>query len=330
MSIVFWIILIIGCVIILGWIDYRNFIKNRKKAYEKFLIADTPYGKVEYLDMGPKDGPVILFANGGGSGIDGMLALDWITQKGYRIICVNRPGYYNLPVDAVDSIEGHAKIYHEVIKYLGISEVNVFGISMGGLSSLYYAQLYPANVKSMVLWSAVTGEYHPKQEALDTPLGRLVLGDKGKDLISWMLVRSAQIFPKTTVRIFLKAEADLSKNEIKQLAASIVKDKDEIERLVKFVKSLTPMSHIYEGMMDELEKSSLPRSFDWNKIDMPVLTVFSTIDKDVSYDHFERLKNNLVNGEFTLLKGCGHFVWWGPEGKKVIRETMEFLDKINK
>lgn len=327
MPIGLWIALIIVCIITIGWIDYRGFIKDRKKAYEKFLTIDTPYGKVEYLDLGSKDDPVILFSTGGGAGIDCVLALDWITQSGYRVISVNRPGYYNLPLDVVDSIESHAKIYHEVIKTLGISEVNVFGVSMGGLSSLYYAQSYP--VKSMVLWSAVTGEYHPNQEATNTPLGRLIMTDKGKNIISWMMLRSTQIFLKATVSSFLKAEADLSPSEIKQLADSIVKDKDAKENLVQFVKSLTPMSELFEGMMDEVKKSALPQSFNWNKINMPVFAAYSTIDKDVGDDHFERLKNNLVNGEFMSLKGAGHFVWWGPEGKAVIRKTIEFLDKTN-
>lgn len=327
MSIGLWITLVIVCIVTIGWIDYRGFIKDRKKAYEKFLTVDTPYGKVEYLDLGSKDGPVILFSTGGGAGIDCVFAVDWMTQKGYRIISVNRPGYYNLPVDVVDSIEGHAKIYHEVIKALGIKEVNVFGISMGGLSSLYYAQSYP--VKSMVLWAALTGEYHPNQEAINTPLGRLVMTDKAKNIISWMMLRSAQIFPKATVSSFLKTEADLSPKEIKQLTDSIVKDKDAMTRLVQFVKSLTPMSELFEGMMDEVKKSALPQSINWNNIDMPVLAVYSTIDKDVGYDHFKRLKDNLVNGEFMSLKGAGHFVWWGPKGKEVIRKTVEFFDEIN-
>ncbi len=312
----------------LGWIDYRSFINERKKTYERFSTVNTSYGEIEYLDMGPKDGPVILFSTGGGAGIDSALAFDWLTQSGYRIISVNRPGYYNLSVAIVDSIEGHAKIYHEVITALDIREVNILGVSMGGLSSLYYAQNFP--VKSMVLWSAVTGEYHPNQESVDSPLGKLVMTNKGKDAISWIMVKSAKFFPKATIKSFLKTEADLEQNEAKELIDLIVKDKNEKLRFTKFVNSMSPMSKLYEGMMDEIKKSASPHSFNWNKIDMPVLACHSIIDKDVGYEHFIRLKRNLINGEFLSVRAGGHFVWWGIDGKNVIRETTEFLDKINK
>ena len=81
---------------------------------------------------------------------------------------------------------------------------------------------------------------------------------------------------------------------------------------------------------ERFDPMTLPHSFDWNKIDMPVLAIYSTIDKDVSQEHFERLKNTISNGKFISVKAGRHFVWWGPEGKEVIRETGTFLDRINK
>lgn len=319
------ILLVVALGLAMAILDYRRFIKRRKEVFSTFLQVETRYGKVNYLDIGPKEGPVILFSTGGGAGIDLVNMLDWLTDAGYRIIAVNRPGYYGMPVDTVDSIEGHADIYHEVIKSLGIKEVSVFGVSIGGLSSLYYAQNYP--VRSMVLWCPVTGEYHPNQEAVNSPLGKLVMSDKSKDIISWLMTRSVDLFPKVTAASFLKTEAHLDKRERNALAEWVVNDKDEKRRLGLFVHSLAPMSQLYPGMMDEVEKSSSGHTFDWSKIDMPVLAFASTLDKDVSREHFDRLNENLVNGECRFVKAGGHFAWWGEEGKAVVEGSLEFFDQ---
>ncbi len=311
-----------------GAVDYRRFMQQRKAVFDSFLEADTKYGKVKYVDIGPKDGPVILFSTGGGAGIDLVEMFDWLVNAGYRIIAVNRPGYYDLPIDVVDSIAGHAAIYHEVITYLGISEVNVFGVSMGGLSSLYYAQSYPT--KSMVLWSPLTGQYLPKKEALESPFAKLFLSPKMQDSISWLMRRTFDLLPGLMLTSLLQAEAEMEKGEIKEVVGAILNDPSEKRRTTQIVHSLAPMSQIYPGMMDELEKTGKEHLFDWSKIDMPVLAYASPIDKDVSQDHFDRLSNNLVNGECRFVRAGGHFVWWGTEGKEVQAETLKFFDQMNK
>ncbi|MEM6844923.1 MAG: alpha/beta hydrolase [Bacteroidota bacterium] len=322
------IIISIVIIVAIALIDFKRFLLQRQKVARQFLVASTRFGPVEYLDLGSKDDPVILFSTGGGAGIDLIGMFDWLVNAGYRIIAVNRPGYYDLPVDVVDSIKGHAAIYHEVIAYLGIEEVNVFGVSMGGLSSLYYAQSYPT--KLMVLWSPLTGEYHPKKEALESPFAKLFLSPNLQDSISWLMRRTFDLFPGLMLSSLLQAEAEISKREIKKVVGKILNDPLEKRRATQFVHSLAPMSQIYPGMMDELEKAGQAHPFDWSKIDMPVLAYASPVDKDVSQDHFDRLNTNLVNGEVRFVRAGGHFVWWGAEGKEVQAETLKFFNRVNK
>ncbi len=329
MDLLILVFLILILALMVGVGDYYYFRAQRKRVLSSFAETDTRYGKVKYLDLGPQEGPVILFSTGGGAGIDIAAAFDWLMERGYRIIAVNRPGYYDMPVDVVDSIEGHAKIYHEVVKSLGIKELNVFGVSMGGLSALYYTQNYAVTVRSMVLWSPVTGEYRPNQEAVNSHLGKLVMSDKAKDIISWLMVRAVYLFPKSIIISFLKTEANLSKRERNTLATWIVNHKAEKKRVRQFVCALAPMSKLYTGMMDEVEKASAPHTFNWGKIDMPVRAFASHVDKDVSRDHFDRLNTHLVNGTCTFVKAGGHFCWWGEDGREVVRESLRFLDRMN-
>ncbi len=318
---------IILAIILVGYVDFLRFLFHRKKVAHSFSEASTKFGLIQYLDIGPKDAPAILFSTGGGAGIDSVYMLDWLVRSGYRLIAVNRPGYYNLPANAVSSIRGHADIYKAVIDFLDIKEVNVFGVSIGALSSLYYAQSY--SVKSMVLWSPVTGQYRPKKEALDTAFAKLFLSPKMQDFISWLLRRTMDFFPRIILVNLVHAEAEMEKKAIKTVVASILNDPQEKKRAIQFIHSLAPMSKIYPGMMDELKKSAKEQTIDWNKIDLPVLTYASTIDKDVTQDHFSRLTENLINGECRLVKGGGHFVWWGPEGKEVQSETLKFFNQAN-
>ena len=240
-------------------------------------------------------------------------------------MAVNRPGYYNLPVDVVDSIKGHADVYHAVVEALGIKKVQVFGVSMGGLSALYYAQKY--STQSLMLWCPLTGEYHPKQEALDSPFAKLFLSPYFQDVISWLMRRAADLSPKLLLYPLLQAEVNLEAQHLQRILKQILNDPFEKAQALKFMHATAPMSKIYTGMMDELEKAAQPQPFDWAQINMPVLAYASKVDNDVPQDHFERLEQELVNGQLKFMQVAGHFVWWGEEGKQVQAETLAFFQQ---
>jgi len=318
------IIITLSVLVILIVLDYYYFKSKRLKVERSFLTLETKYGSVEYLDWGdPKDTP-ILISYGGGTGIDFIYSLDWLKEEGYRLIAVNRPGYYNLPIHVATSISEHADIYHSVVEHLKLESVHVFGVSMGGLSALYYAEKY--NVKSLVLWCAISGPYSVNEEAVNSPLGRLVMSSKGKAIISWLMARSARLFPKQTIASFISTEAILDKKEVNAISKMVSRDKKERMRMIKFVESLAPMEKIYDGMMDEVRKSEFDDDVNWSAIQAPVLAVGSTVDKDVPIHHIERVRDRL-NAQVLLVKNAGHFLWWGQESQKVIDSTLEFFHK---
>ncbi len=291
-------------------------------------IASTRFGYLRYLDLGPKDGKVLLFVTGGGASFRAAAAFYWLCDEGYRVLSINRPGYFDLPLDAANSIEEHADIYYEVIQHLGIKEdINVFGISMGGLSALYYASKYPT--KSLVLWSAVTGNYQVNEASANSLLGKLILNKSGKKLISWLLNKSAMFFPKMTIETFLKTEADLDKQERKALAREIMADPQSKQEFMQFMDALTPMESLYNGMMDEVRKAQNLEAMDWTKIKCPTYAVHSTIDIDVGMDHPKRLEQMIPDIRMEYVRAGGHFVWWGDEGNEVKKNTIIFLNEIN-
>ncbi len=294
----------------------------------EYQLSETGYGNVRYTEIGPSTGDPLLFSTGGGAGFNSVFAFRWLANSGYRVISINRPGYFDLPVNATDTIEAHADIYHEVILALGITgKINVFGISMGGLSALYYAQKYPT--KALILWSAVTGPYVVNQQSANSLLGKLVLSRSGKKVISWMLLASAKYFPETTIQAFLKTEAALDSRQRKQIATQVVADPASKEEFMIFVRSMTPMDALYPGMMAEVEKAARLADVDWSNIHSPTLAIHSPIDIDVPLDHAKRLERMIPNIHVEYIHAAGHFVWWGNEGEQVKRLTLQFLNRFN-
>ncbi len=294
----------------------------------RFKAASTAYGAVQYLDMGPINGNILLFSTGGGTSFKAALAFKWICREGYRILSINRPGYYDLPLKRARSIAEHADIYYEVVKSLKIEgKINVFGISMGGLSALYYASKYPT--KSLVLWSAITGKYEVNAASANSFLGKLVLSEKGKKWISKLLKASAKYFPKTTIKAFLKTEADLTRKEKNTIAREVLNSPESKRTFMLFIESMTPMDAFYEGMLDEVRKAQQLEHTDWSKIKCPTYAVHSTVDIDVSMEHPKRLEKMIPNLTMEYVKAGGHFVWWGKEGEQVKLNTIRFLNKMN-
>jgi pimeloyl-ACP methyl ester carboxylesterase len=297
--------------------------QRRRRVERSFATVQTSLGPIPCLELGPRHGAPVLLSTGGGSGVDFVRALPWLTSAGYRVIAISRPGYYGVPLSAAPSLEAHADLYRAVLDELGVAAPHVFGVSAGGPSALFYAARH--RTLSLTLWSAVTGPYQPNQASIDSALGKLVLSRRGQGLISWMLSRSARWLPRTTMATFLETESHLPKAAMRHIIDHELASAEGRRCFQTFVDSTTPMTRLYPGMMDELHKMGAPWSVDWERIRVPVLAVASSVDKDVSMDHVERVRSALPHARVLVVRAGGHFVWWGEEGESVIRATLEHL-----
>lgn len=304
--------------------DYARWMCRRREAERAFSRVGTSRGVVPYLDLGPRSAPVVLFCPGGGAGVDLVHAFPWLLEGRYRVLSISRPGYYGVPIQPQDDLRAHADLYAEVLGCLKIREpVHVFGISAGGPSALLYAARHPT--RSLTLWCAITGPYRPNREAIESPLGRLVLSRRGQALISWILGRSAQLFPRSTMATFLQTESSLEKTQIRALVDHELASPRGRKAFRAFVESTTPMPKLYEGMMDEVAKMGEAWAVPWDAIDVPVLAASSPADTDVSPEHIARLKAALPQARVLEPRAGGHFVWWGHDGATVVSATLEHL-----
>ncbi|MEM9452757.1 MAG: alpha/beta hydrolase [Myxococcota bacterium] len=304
--------------------DFLRWRRGRRAVQRSFQIARVRGFDIPYLVVGPPDGPPVLLSTGGGAGIDSVHAMPWLTDAGYRLIAICRPGYYGVPLEAAPSLRAQADLYAEVLCVLGVREpVHVFGVSAGGPTALHYAAKHPT--RSLLLWCAVTGRYTPNQASMDSALGRLVLFTRGQALISWLLSRSARWIPRTTMATFLRTESTLGKPQIDAVVDQTLACAAHRRRFRTFVDSTTPMTELYPGMMDELHKMGEDWTADWARIRAPTLAVASAVDKDVGADHIERVARRLPSATILEVRAGGHLVWWGREGEGVIEASLRHL-----
>jgi len=69
-----------------------------------------------------------------------------LCNKGYRILSVQHPPYY--------TFEDFLKGFDQFLDMVGLNNIHIFGVSLGGFLSLLYCQYKPSRVESIILCNA--------------------------------------------------------------------------------------------------------------------------------------------------------------------------------
>lgn len=321
-------VLLVASMILIGLLvlDFRLWSQSRATALEAQLKTVLVNGEeVKYAEIG--EGEPILYVFGGGSGPDAVYHMRWLADQGFRIVSLDREGYLGMPLSDDVSFMSQADKHAAALKALGISRVHVLGVSMGGPVSLYFADRHPDMVQSVVLWSAVTRQYIIRDGTADTLIGKMFLSEHfNKDIISWMIARSAQMTPKALMVELLKTEANLDEAGRRKIADEELVELERLEEFHHFIESLTPLSSRFEGMMYETEIASEDWEAPLNHGDqIPLYSAHSSLDIDVPMEHQDYLRQGWTNGTFVNVEAGGHFCFWGREGNVVRDTTVEFL-----
>jgi len=321
--IVFLLILFIAC-----FVHYKIWrTKLIKKLYEKSSIMRTSMGPVEYVSIGPEDGPVLLISHGGGSGYDNAFFYDFLTiEEGIRIICPSKPGYLRTPLEIGRTFEDHADMLASVLDALGVNKkVAILGVSLGGPAALQFAIRHPDRTACLIMQDAVSHEYHASQEAEKSILGKLFLSTSGRKFLSWMMTLSSHLMPKSTFRTYLKVETLYGKNEIKKIADEVMRDPLEVIKFKKFADMIAPLDLRAPGMDNEMVYAAkLPR-YPLENIKAPTLVTQSRMDRDVDKTHGDLVAETVPKAERYYFDGCGHMFWFGSEWPNIKSKLIKFL-----
>jgi pimeloyl-ACP methyl ester carboxylesterase len=221
--------------------------------------------------------------------------------EGYQFLYVSRFGYLksSLPKDASARLQ--AAVYKDLLDYLGIDQVFVFGNSAGGPSAMWFAIDYPERTKGLILHSSAV------------PVRLLALPPRllfESDFLYWSSVRAA---PDKLIGILLPDEirTTLTNQEKAFLIENV------------FLASL-PISERTNGAIFDNEVST-PSVNDvpFESIQIPTL-ILQAVDDPREAEGGRELAERIPDSEFVGLTG-GHFLL--RQERMVQTEIAKFIAK---
>jgi pimeloyl-ACP methyl ester carboxylesterase len=145
-------------------------------------------GPVTFTDEGPRAGPALVAVHGIPGSVRDFRYLAPLLADRVRVVRVDLPGFGGSAPrrDAIDALDGRARVVLALADHLGIEAFAVLGHSMGGGTALVLAAEHRDRVDGLVLVASVALRHHrglsrsPRAfrrlgRALELPLLRLLL-----------------------------------------------------------------------------------------------------------------------------------------------------------
>src|SRR3954447_3914860 len=240
-------------------------------------VVETSSGKVEYIDRGK--GAPVLFVHGSPGGCDqGALMGAFLVSRGFRVVALSRPGYLGTPLtEAVETPDQQADVGSALMDALGVEQFGVMCWSGGGPSSYRLAAKHPQRITALVVLAGVSKKYEFASgiEGLEYSL---LTGGLG----AWLMKEMVRHAPKQVVEMSATEEADLTKEQAKELSEHIWNDEAKRE----FVLAVSgTVSGRKPGLNNDREQFPQIGDLELEGIRVPTLLVHGTADRDVSPDH---------------------------------------------
>src|SRR5436190_22362965 len=183
---------------------------------------DTELGTVEVARLGA--GPPVMVIHGTPGGSDSSVAMGrFLAEAGLEVIAPSRPGYLGTPLNGRGAIDAQADLHAAVLDATGHDRAGLLTWSGGGPSGYRLAIRHPERVSALVAFASVSQAYEPPEENLES---RLMLKTSAGNWLLRFLAAHAQ---KETVAATLKAEGDLSKDELKALVTETLDDRAALD-----------------------------------------------------------------------------------------------------
>jgi len=273
-------------------------------------VINTRLGNVEYCSIG--NGTPILFLHGGHSNCYDTLSHKGFDLEKFQLITPSRPGYGKTPLNDNQTPKKAAELILELVNYLSIDEVIVYGISAGGLTAIELAANYPDKVSKLILASAISKNWL-NENGKTYKTAKKIFNPKVEKLIWGMVKFFSRIFPNMIAKSFYP---QFSKNQLHKLK------KDDIQELISAMKHYNSK----KGFLNDINQDIADEII--TKIKCPTLIIHSENDNSVSLEHPENANRMIENSKIEILQNeWGHLFWIGTDSKKSIEKIMKFIEK---
>jgi pimeloyl-ACP methyl ester carboxylesterase len=296
-------------------IDRMTFIsryRQESRAQAVQLVAgsqliDTPYGPVEFGQVGA--GPAVIISHGSVGGYDSGLWLAGLLGPGFLYLAPSRFGYLRTPLPPDPSPAAQAGQYAALLDALQVERAAVVGLSAGGPSALQFAVCYPDRCMGLVMLSAISHRF------TDIPwfFKAVFFGLMKTNFLPWLAfhISPASIFQSNGVS--------------RVLFAQVSRDPEKKKLLYDLATtSLLPAMRRPGIMNDWLQSTQMP-AYPLASINAPTLVVHAVNDPVVAleFGHFSAAQ--IPGAHMLEVEDGGHFCCV-THREKVVPAIMRFLN----
>jgi pimeloyl-ACP methyl ester carboxylesterase len=259
----------------------------------------TPLGPVEATRVGA--GPPVMVIHGTPGGSDTSVAMGrFLVDAGFEVIAPSRPGYLGTPLDGRGSIDDQAELLAALLDTLGIERAGLLTWSGGGPSGYRLAVRHPDRVSALVAFAAVSQNYREPKESLDERL--LMRTGVGNWLLRFLAVHA----PKAMVTQTLKAEGNLSRNELKDLVADALRDDRALDVVLTLANVVGDYAHRGAGVENDWARFAEIGSLELENVEARTLVINGTADSDVPPQHSDYAAATIPGAEQLLMERGTH------------------------
>lgn len=261
----------------------------KKLTYAARVVLSRRHGQPETIEVSGR--PTVIMHDGVGVPfvyLHSTLgeAVMWLPfyqrwAKEFHVLVPTHPGFgQSGGFDQIDTIEDMAFHYVELFDALGLDEVILGGVSLGGWIAAEFAVRWPERVKKLWLSGA------PGLWVEDQPLGDLFRVMHDRDRLRQMLFH----------------------DPAGHMARLVIPDDDDVERMLTAYQSLTVLARlVWERPYNPKLAARLAR------VRCPVLLAWGESDRLVPPAYGEAYRQHLPQAEMKLLPDCGHLPMFESE-----------------
>jgi 2-hydroxy-6-oxonona-2,4-dienedioate hydrolase len=277
---------------VLVWALYLWDIKHAyKRIRGNSTVITSPYGDIEYTEMG--SGPPVLVIHGSGGGYDqGELIVQAVLGEIFHSIIPSHFGYLRSTFHTGATWDDQSHVYKYLIDKLGIKKTAVVALSLGGPSALLFAVLYPENVSSLTLISCGVASSDTQNQEQANKKGEMWVTIFKHDSLYWAITK---LFKGKLIKL-------MGANE--EVIRGLTPEQREI--INKIIDYMNPVHPRYNGAAFD-NKAKMPNE-RIAAIKTPTL-IFHAIDDTLQiYHNAEFAASTIPGAKLIRFENGGHLI----------------------
>lgn len=256
---------------------------NLPEIHSGRVPASACSGAIAYTEVGPPDGPVVIFLHGiGGNKSNWVEQQRYLARHGYRAIAWDARGYgesddYDGPFDFADISADLCRL----MAHVGAVTAHFVGLSMGGRMLMDFADRHPGRLRSLTLCGAF-------------PSFNKALSPQQRD--DFLRLRQAPLLEgKTFAELAPELIHSLTSPYASAAVQTVLYNSICALRKASYLKALAAASEF-------------DRTREIQRITAPTLLLYAEDDRLTPPDMGKEVAALMPHAEYTVLPKCGHLM----------------------